>query len=393
MGISNISIGVLLLVSIVEVFENKRFHFKKVGLGYFLVLFLLVSVVWLLFSCSPMEGLKKIEKTSSFIIFPFVFGAIQWTKPQIRKLGIVFSITTFSAVTLALIIASLKAIEHGSPYIFNENNLVIENFYKYHRLSENIGFHPTYLSIYTAFSAFSFLYFGLYEKSFLKSYPIFVWFLFLFALVQVYLLNSFAVVFSVLVIGVFSIYLFGNKFFAKRTLILVLMILGVGTTMIYLNKIRGINSEIFNFNYETPRKNPQWNSMNVRLAKWECALEVYKENAPIGVGTGCTQIKLMEKYKEKKFTLAYNANYTSHNMYLRSLVQMGILGFSLFLGFIIYGLLISIGKGNFVLLLLVLLLAISSMTEEVLALNKGVVFFSFFIVFFQKYSLTDEGIH
>ena len=384
MTINNIIIGLLVLVSILALTKNRSFLYGHIGLGYFLILLLLASVIWLLFSCDFSLGLKKIEKTTAFFLFPFVLGTIKLSKSQLRIMGLVFSLTTILALTIAIVIAGFRAFENGSPYIFNEDNLVLENFFRYHRLSGNIGFHATYLSIYTAFSAFTILYFGLIEKKFLKKKPFFVWLLFLWALFQIYLLNSFAVIFSITIIGIAFILFLKNKVLSRKRMGIMVTFLCLIVIMVFAKKVRGIKPEMFQFSYETPAKTMAWNSMNVRLAKWGCALEVYRENPLLGVGTGCTQTELLKIYRKKGFYMGIEANYTSHNMYLRYLVQMGVIGFCLFVMLIVVGLYRAITKRNFLLFSLMVLLMITSITEEVLAINKGIIFFSFFIVFLQN---------
>lgn len=390
MVVNNIIIGLLLLVSMMVLLRSGLFMFSSIGLGYFLISLLLVSTIWLLFSCDISLGLKKVEKILVFILFPFVFGTIKLSKSHLRIMGLTFSLTTVLAVTIAMAIAGVRAFQNGSLYVLNNENLVMENFFRYHRLSGNIGFHATYLSIYTAFSAFIILYFGLVEVKFLRKKPYAVWFLFLWALFLVYLLNSFAVIFSVAIIGIFFLLLFNDRILPRGRMVVIITVLSLGVITVFAKKIRGIKPEMFQFSYETPAKNPEWNAMNVRLAKWDCALEVYKENAPFGVGTGCTQIELLKMYREKGFSIGLEANYTSHNMYLRYLVQMGLVGFCVFVIFIVVGLYKAISKRNFLLFSLLVLLMITSITEEVLALNKGIIFFSFFIVFFQNIQRNNQ---
>ncbi|GHC44486.1 hypothetical protein GCM10008083_03790 [Ulvibacter litoralis] len=146
---------------------------------------------------------------------------------------------------------------------------------------------------------------------------------------------------------------------------------------IFYQKAKVFDGEVFNYSIEEDVHSRNWNSLNIRLAKWECALEVFKENnILIGSGVGCTQDKLDEMYQKKNFTIGINKRFNTHNQYLHYLVTLGILGVLAYLIFLIAGLYKSLTTNDFLLFAIIAMITICSVTENIFGLNKGIVFFT-----------------
>ena len=134
---------------------------------------------------------------------------------------------------------------------------------------------------------------------------------------------------------------------------------------------------INHFNGEIKKEN--WNGLNTRLALWSCAIEKIKEAPFLGYGIGDVQSELVEKYEEKNFILALKSNYNTHNQYLDILMTSGIFGLILFFVFLSYMVMIAFKSRNWLLLGFIVLFTISSVTENMLNRNQGVVFIALFI--------------
>ncbi|MBK8368983.1 MAG: O-antigen ligase family protein [Bacteroidetes bacterium] len=63
-----------------------------------------------------------------------------------------------------------------------------------------------------------------------------------------------------------------------------------------------------------------------RIFVWKASFEVIKENLILGVGTGDSRDKLMEKYLEKNMKTEYEFGLNSHNQFLNTTVSIGIIG-------------------------------------------------------------------
>ena len=131
----------------------------------------------------------------------------------------------------------------------------------------------------------------------------------------------------------------------------------------------------------------KWNSLTIRIAKWECSWEVVKENFLIGVGTGDAQDALMDSYRKKGFVEGLRNGYNTHNQYLETWTMLGLPGL------IILCWMVWPFRMNWLWRSFMLLIAASFLTENILDVQKGVVFFSFFYALlagpFTQYSKTD----
>lgn len=374
MILNNIAIIGLLIVSI---FKLKYYRRKFNMIEVIFVLLFLLGVVSIFFAADKIATLKSLEKSLVFLAFPLIFSSIKLTKKQLEKILILFALSTLIILSFAFILAIYNVVINGSVNIFNPENLVLENLLRYHRLSNTVGFHPTYLSIYTAFSI---IILGSYLSQNFQIINNKLGILLIGSLIiltcGLYALNTFSVIFAVFLFLILVI-LFHSR---RVNLIFLTVLASFGVMLIFYSKSRNnvdVN-KLVNYEFYEPTTSVKWNSVNSRLALWDCAVEVITENAPFGTGKGNGRKSLVAKYENKGFVLGIERQYTSHNMFLTFGIELGFLGIILFLILIIQLFKISIKSKALILLGLTVLLCTVSLTEEVLELNKGIVFFSFF---------------
>src|SRR5690606_25679591 len=206
---------------------------------------------------------------------------------------------------------------------------------------------------------------------------IFTWIKILFLLLGVLLLQSFAVLAAGFVILIYAVWNSKVKInFLQKSLVLVLL-LALPIT-VFIKKAKQMSTDVFSYQLEDDIHNKNWNSLNIRLAKWECAWAVIQQQPDLGTSTGCGRKHLDEMYRSKNFQIGYEKSFSTHNQYLHYWVELGIFSFLLFVAFLISGLYYSAKKNNFLLFVLLMLIAICSLTENILTLNKGIVFFAAF---------------
>jgi O-antigen ligase len=135
-----------------------------------------------------------------------------------------------------------------------------------------------------------------------------------------------------------------------------------------------------------------WGGKTLRLAIWQCSFDVLKKHWLWGVGTGDVQDNLQQAYEDRKFYFASRYNYyNAHNQYLQYGIGFGIPGILLFTLSILYPLVIFSGKNqNLLYLLFLAIFGITALTESVLEINKGIVWYSFFNSIFAFTSLKHQ---
>lgn len=365
----------ILLFVFVSLFKLKEVRLVKPFQFLFFPLIFLLSALSLIYSCDFTAGFKSLEKIVVFAAFFLFVPTISLKTTTVKKLLLAFANLQVVLLLYLLITASYLVLKHDSFFIFNPVNLVNENFFFYHRFAMPLEFHAVYLAVYFTFAAFIFLH-NLQEQLSLKK-KIFTWIKILFLLLGVLLLQSFAVLAAGFVILIYAVWNSKVKInFLQKSLVLVLL-LALPIT-VFIKKAKQMSTDVFSYQLEDDIHNKNWNSLNIRLAKWECAWAVIQQQPVLGTSTGCGRKHLDEMYRSKNFQIGYEKSFSTHNQYLHYWVELGIFSFLLFVAFLISGLYYSAKKNNFLLFVLLMLIAICSLTENILTLNKGIVFFAAF---------------
>lgn len=119
-----------------------------------------------------------------------------------------------------------------------------------------------------------------------------------------------------------------------------------------------------------------------RIERWKIAAEIIIQSPVIGHGAGSEIALLREKYFGKKYFSSYLHRLNAHNEYLSFLIKSGILGLGVYLATLTYGFKKAVRKGDAVFFSFMVLIALVSFSENILDMDKGVMFYSFFLSFF-----------
>jgi len=118
------------------------------------------------------------------------------------------------------------------------------------------------------------------------------------------------------------------------------------------------------------------------MKRWVLELQLIKQSPWIGYGSGSEKQVLKDKYFDEKFYRSYLVELNAHNQYLSFLINSGIAGLLLYLYILFYGLSKAIKGREFLLMAFLILIAVVSVSENILDLNKGIFFYSFFFPLF-----------
>ncbi|HMJ45731.1 MAG TPA: O-antigen ligase family protein, partial [Ferruginibacter sp.] len=119
-----------------------------------------------------------------------------------------------------------------------------------------------------------------------------------------------------------------------------------------------------------------------RLARWNVIMGLVKQSPVIGYGTGSEKELLKQKYFEHGLYGSYLNEFNTHSGYLSILVKTGIIGLALFIFVLYFGIRTAIRNRDLVFLSFMLIIMIVSVSENILDLNKGIFFYSFFFSLF-----------
>ncbi len=336
----------------------------------------LLGLVAILYSPDKQEGINVATRQLAILLFPVLFALTDLDLEKYRlNLMRIFGF----ACTLTILYLYIDAV-HTIFYFHLPLSSLVTMIFMNHNFSLPIEIHATYLSIYTAFSLLVFLFLIFSKQDTKQKWVYIIAALILSAgLIQ---LSSRAVFVTFLVIInlAFPLFLFRGR---KRLLVF------LGASFISAMTLLLIyNMDSFKERYISELKTDLTNNVKIientepRLARWNGIMELVKKSPVIGYGSGSEKELLKEKYFEKGLYISYLNEFNAHSEYLSILLKTGIIGLALFIYVLYFGFAAAMRRGDILFLSFMLIIAIVSVSENILELNKGIFFYSFFFSVF-----------
>ena len=369
---------VLISYTIHTIIHCKKERFSLLFTKPVLILTILyfLGLITILYSSDKQEGLNVTGRQTALFLIPvlLILNSLDLNKYKFLLLK-VFAITCVVTV-LYLYIDALKVI----VYFHLPMTSLFSNMFINHNFSAPIELHATYMSMYVALSIVILLYYLIQSGSFWKRFFYVVGIGILSAgLVQ---LSSRAVVIALLIIINIAFPFFMLK--GKKRLFFIVMATLFSAASIFL--ITTVNS--FKVRYIGELKNDLTQvSVNnellePRIARWKLAVQLVKQSPIIGHGNGSEKGMLKQLYFENKLYISYLNEFNAHNQYLSFLLKTGIIGLLIYLYVLFFGFSLAVKKKDFLFLSFMIIVAVVSVSENILDVNKGVFFYSFFMSLF-----------
>jgi O-antigen ligase len=137
---------------------------------------------------------------------------------------------------------------------------------------------------------------------------------------------------------------------------------------------------LFKDDLSTDKTEPR--NSDTRLERWRVAAERVKARPLLGYGSGAEVGLLKDDFYNAKLYSSYLHGLNSHNEYISMVIKSGVWGLLIYLLTLIYGFRVCIKKRDVVFTGFMLVIAVVSFSENVLDVDKGVMFYSFFFSFF-----------
>lgn len=380
---TNVAIGLLVL----SILLDKRIGIKirkLISTSQFWILIspFIVFSLSALYSSDGLRAWKEIEIKLPLLVFPFIYGLAPMSE-KYRDLVFKFFIL------ITILIPVIGFISQLGTYFETKDSGYFYNDHLVHYAGKK---QAAYFGLYANFALVGVFYFWQKISVKTKLQKITLASAFSFLLIIQYLLASrmALLIMFLVIIGFLIVQIFTNT---SRKQILSMLIgaalVSIGLIVLFPKVIKRFNS-ITHTDYQFDNTNPinhfngeikaeNWNGLNTRLALWTCAWEQIKEKPFFGTGIGDVQNDLVKKYQEKNFIFALESNFNSHNQYLDIMLSNGIVGLFLFVCFILYILYLAIKNKSWFLAGVVVIVAMSCLTENILSRNQGVVVFIVFL--------------
>ncbi len=343
---------------------RQRTFFWRLPVTYFV--WMVVSLLWDKGDFSFASSVKDLERTVSWVVFPLLFATIDKVNPEsVKKILLAFVVSNLFASLYCLWQAYLE---------YKSTNYI--NVFFYHHLSEHIGISAIYFSLYCVFCIYILLYYFIFktQKIWIRLACLVATGYFTFLVV---VLSSKTMIFllylSALIFTVYSFYYFKSKW---GTLIFSILLVVMPVLLIkfpYVNA-RMHDTQIKEYSGSVDNQN----GLAVRGVLWESAWDLISERPMLGWGHNNAQVLLQNKYLQSGFKVGVKENYNSHDQYLYTWLCYGLLGLCILLIYVVNLLFFFSREANFLGICMVLLFIFANVTECMLEVQKGIVFFLLF---------------
>lgn len=364
----------------------RREYFKSLLSKEVLLLVSLYLLSWisLVYSPDKNEGLNILGRQQAIFIFPVLLALSGMDRGKYLLPLCRFFAFSCTIAVLYLYFDALKIIDLFQLPMSSLFSLDFMN----HNFSLPLHIHATYLSMYVAFSIIILAWLLSLEKN--SKWKLVYSFCMLILSVGLMQLSSRAAFIALLVVIniVFPFLLFVGKqrirFISVSLLLSCVVFFGIATIDAF--KVRYVNDlkkDLINRGTLVEINEP-------RVDRWEVIGEMVLRSPVIGYGIGAEKNMLQEKYFDNKLFNSYLNEFNTHSAYLSLLMKLGVLGLILFVYILFSGFSAALKKRQPVFLGFLILITIVGVSENVLDLNKGIFFFSFFFSLFLVKNKPDK---
>lgn len=386
-------------------FADKKTQLKQNAWVLTYVTYFVLYIIGTFYSTDHSTGWFIVEKKLPLLLLPvFLASGSGLTTKQVKWIAIVFVSSVLAAMIICLGVAVQKNLNEGHTpaYIYNAlvHGIHLPGRYLYFNywyftnklLALPVMMHPVYFAMYIICAAvlFHWLQVGTAKKAviYLK------YGFWLLGLIMIVFLSSRMQLFCALVL----LLVFGVSYAIKtgkvvKVSILAAVLLAGTTAIVVLNPV--IRERIIQSN--TPGTHFSENKygeggLSLRTYKWKYTLETIKQFPLFGAGTGDSQHLLEKTYLEHHFEIGIDNHFNPHNQYLQAMLDLGFVGLSALLAIIAALIVVAYRQGNYWSMTIIFVSATSLLTESMLEVNKGIVFFAFFPPLFRHLATKTSGL-
>ena len=351
----------------------------KTNKTFFLLFGLFTVYLFGLITTSDLsEQLEATTKHISYVIIPLSLIGFKLTENQIQTIKKAFIWSTIFFVTVAVIYGFCSYFSTGKSTTYVNDS--VQSKFMYYGLTRVFdSWHPTYVSFFCNLSLV-FVHQVYYKSKVFQLSIITV----IVLLTGVFLLNSFIGILTTTCLILFFLLSLVQSLRLKATittLVVLFSILFYYINPFGLSKIEKLKQTEITI---TDLK-PERNILNLRLAKWQTSLELFKAYPLLGVSAGGYKKVVVERYKQNGFDYAAQHQYAAHNFYIYTLASSGLIGLLFFLIALIF----PFFKTNDASVFLIIF-SLFCLTEDMLLRQQGVVAFTYFYVILQTKKIYDD---
>lgn len=366
-AVMSIALAIFIVFSIpivVKNFQIKQF-IKNWGLIFLCIYFFCHALVLIIFADNLNEFIK-IKKLLPFVFLPIILFSSRdklFNSKQVLHNFYKFYVhTALLSFIMSFIYGTYRALFIGTSF----NSIYIT----YNELSTLFGVQPIYLAVFYLMAI-------LFCMKFIEETPRdnkrYLYFIFILS-IAIILLSSRTSILMLFIIIVYKLFKSILKLKTKKALIAIPII--VITSVVLIQMIPTLKSRTLEFN----KNIASYSGLEFRTKLWKNSYMVFQQSPIYGFGFYKSQDQLIKQYKKTNFRRALINDFNTHNQYLQSSVDAGIIGLLSLLIILIH--LIYYSKPDFLQLWFSIIIIISLVSESFLNRQYGILFFTFFASIF-----------
>ncbi len=364
-------------LTIHTVINFRRQNLLRFGRPFLLLISLyLLTIVCTIYSSAKQQAFADWGKQLAILIFPVIFSIVSINIKNYRiQLLKMFAITCVVA-SIYLFVDVLHIMQYHKMAFANIFNPEFTN----QNFASPIEMHATYLSMYIALSLVILIHCFIGAKKIINHifYAACIIVLF-FSIIQ---LSSRSALTAILIIVNFVF----PFFIAQKKTRIIFIICAMLLSAIAILSIMQVDSFkkrlIAETKQDLSKQENGFQTFESRVARWNCAWKLIRQSPIIGYGSGSEVKLLKEKYFQNHLYVSYLNELNAHNEYLSIAIKSGIGGLILYLFILISGFANAFYTKDIFAFSFLAIIAIVSLSENILDTNKGIFFFSFFFSFF-----------
>jgi len=346
----------------------------------------LFHAIGLLYSSNLEAGLTDMVQKFSLILFPIIVGtAIPMDREDYRQTMGAFVLGTLAAALIGYFTSWLTYTDTGNPEAF-----YMSDFSPFH--------HPSYLAMYMNMAIFILIY-NTFKRKLIRSREFIYWLGALFlAISMVFPASKMGLLtFVILVIAMVFVASKLKMLFSRQSFFLlftfIFFVVFYTNDPIASSRVdRAISVTQEQAENQVNSERSQTESSTARLLVWGVAIDEIQEH-PMGVGTGDTQMVLVEEYRERGYDQIASKRLNPHNTYLELALEVGVIALIWFVFSLLFPVRMILIDQNWIYGFFILNVSLNFMVESMLEGQSGVVFFAFFnaVFFFHSKLVRDEN--
>ena len=369
---------ILISFTLHTVFNFKRGKQNAISLLQFFTLtsVFIVTVISTIYSADSKEAFNEWGKQITILLFPIVFWLSGFNLAKYRN-GLLYGFSFVCVAIVAFLYINALYIIYYFHFPLSE---IIKAPFVNHNFSQPIDMHATFLSLQLSIALMYLFSIVVKESKIVFKLLYSACILLLFAgIVQ---LSSKSVLFCLLIAIDVLVPLYLIKGGQKRNF----MLIAYSITLLGLVAVLKLSAfkERFITDLKSDLTEEKWSGQTSesRATRWATVTEIIGRAPVIGHGSGTEVGLLHEAFWKKKYYSSFLYNLNSHNEYLSFMVKSGIIGLLIYLATLGSGVWLAIRRRDHLFLLFMILIAIVSFSENILDVDKGIIFYAFFFSFF-----------